>query len=122
MSWPRFIACDHQQELYLIRADAESARVHGIGTAPNAVMGTVLPDDEAFVVVQTVTEKPTPVVTKGSLSFVDEPSAHLMRWGKLSRQFDPKYDAVATSSSCGEGGETHLLVLSRTGLLVAKTL
>ncbi len=51
-SYPRFIACDRQQYVYVIRADLQTGRAHQIGRTDNAVAASVLPDDESFMLIR----------------------------------------------------------------------
>src|SRR5882757_2528942 len=54
-SYPRFIACDRSQNVYLIRADLSSPssdRALQLGRTDNVFCGSVLPSDDGFLLIR----------------------------------------------------------------------
>lgn len=121
-TWPRFIACDRQQNIYLVRADQQDVKVHMIGTTDNATAGALLADDESFIIITASHASRSSKVEKCSLAFVGEPSFHSQKSGRLHEFVDPKGKAIATTNYGWAAGSPCLLTLKPSGTLVCKIL
>ena len=120
-TYPRFIACDRQQYVYLVRADAQTARAHQLGKTDNAKAGFVLPGDEDFMLIRGSQHEPQRA-EKCFMSFMGSPSLQYKSCGKLSENIDPESDGAAVMPWNQLGGSTCLLTLRSSGRLVRKIL
>jgi serine/threonine protein kinase len=120
-TYPRFIACDRQQYVYLVRADVQSARAHILGRTDNAKAGFVLPDDENFMLVRG-SQHDTQRAEKCFMSFMGSPSLQPRSCGKLYENIDAEADGVAVVPFDQLEGSPCLLTLRQSGRLVRKVL
>lgn len=120
-TYPRFIACDRQQYVYIVRADSQTARAHHLGQTDNAVAGVVLPDDESFMLVRG-SQHERQRAEKCFMSFMGSPSLQPKSSGKLYENIDIGSDGAAVVPNDQLGGSPYLLTLKPSGLLVRKVL
>jgi hypothetical protein len=119
--YPRFIACDRQQHVYIVRADAQTARAHQLGSTDNAVTGFVLPDDESFMLIRS-SQHERQRAEKCFISFMGSPSLQSQSCRKLYENIHIETDGAAVVPDGQLGGSHCLLTLKPSGLLVRKTL
>jgi len=118
--YPRFISCDRQQNVYLIRADARDQRAYRLGRTDTAIAGLILPDDESFLMIRG-SEHERQRADKFALSFMGVPSFRVSLCGKIYSKFNSEVEGCA-ARLYGDTAVTCFLTLLRGGWLVRKTL
>ena len=118
-NYPRFVACDRQQHLYLVRADSSRTRAHRLDRTDNAKAGFVLPGDENFLLI-CGSQQERQKARKYFMSFSNSPSLQTVLCGKLYDNIDPEFDGTTVMLSGLRDGSPCLLTLHSSGRLVRK--
>lgn len=120
-TYPRFIACDRQQYVYIVRADVQKDRAHLLGRTDNAVAGFVLPDDKSFILLRG-SQHERQRAERCAMSFTNDPSLQSRSCGRLHENIDIRLDGVVVVPESQHDGQPCLLTLKPSGLLGRKLL
>lgn len=118
-AYSRFIACDRQQHMWLIRADDTNAPVHYLGRTDNATACFMLPYDESFLLIRSSQHEHLKV-DRCIISFTNGPSMQCSPAGRFTGHSYNELDGVSLTTQESSDGSVSVLILKTSGRLIRK--